>query len=373
MAYLFLTWLLSPYFWLRLLLQKKRPLRRVLVINTAKIGDFVATRQVFAVLRSRLPDAEIRALVHSVNVPLARHMSSIDKVIPLPPGGYSGWKGKKWLWRLLADVDGVLVLSPNLSTFLAPFWAGVACRVSVLPDRRAGSVRLAYPFLSHGQSHQPGRLFRDTAMLALRGLSIASEGVEGDAPLTIDSPGGRERVAEILPHDVSSLVGLGIGAGNRLKALTEAQLLQVVRGLLARTSATVVLIGSAPDQACATRLTEACGGVRIINAVGKFSLDELPELLRLLDCYLGVDSGVTYLADAVGIPVVDYMGPADAEDQRPLGKLVRVIRSTEPCAPCSHSFDAPYKCHMGTRACIVSAPLEQMVQAAVDILADSCC
>jgi ADP-heptose:LPS heptosyltransferase len=64
------------------------------------------------------------------------------------------------------------------------------------------------------------------------------------------------------------------------------------------------------------------------------------------------------MADALGVPVVDFMGPADADDQRPIGSRAVVVRSTEPCAPCSHAFDAPYRCRVGTRACIVKAPLE---------------
>ena len=30
------------------------------------------------------------------------------------------------------------------------------------------------------------------------------------------------------------------------------------------------------------------------------------------------------------------------------------IRSREACAPCSHAFDAPYACRLGTRACIAA-------------------
>jgi len=46
-----------------------------------------------------------------------------------------------------------------------------------------------------------------------------------------------------------------------------------------------------------------------------------------------------------------------------------VIRSAEPCAPCSHAFDAPYACHLGTRACIAKMPIAAVVQAVEAILA----
>ena len=74
------------------------------------------------------------------------------------------------------------------------------------------------------------------------------------------------------------------------------------------------------------------------------------------------------MADALGVPVVDFMGPADDKDQRPIGRAAVVIRSAEPCAPCSHAFDAPYACHLGTRACIKSLPVERLTTAILRIL-----
>ncbi len=93
---------------------------------------------------------------------------------------------------------------------------------------------------------------------------------------------------------------------------------------------------------------------RIMNAAGMLSLQELPALIKRLSLYVGVDSGITYLADALDIPVIDIMGPADPEDQRPTGRKAQIIRTELPCAPCSHAFRAPYHCKIKTRACVVN-------------------
>ncbi len=362
MFYLIFTWLAAP--WLLLRARLRRPPRpyRVVVIQTAKIGDFVATTPVFRELRRRLPEAEITALLHPVNVPLARHLDCIDRIVVLPAEGYRGWVGKRWLWRTLAESgDSVVVLSPNLATFLAPLWAGVSRRVSVLPDRRVGSSCLAYPLLTHGEPHISGHLFRDTAWRALDGLVPGTPEIAIAAPLVVQTPAGEELAETILNGLSSPLVGIGIGAGNRLKALSSGQLSFLVKRLLALTPATLVLIGTDQDRPVADALVALCDPARVRSAAGCCELDELPALLARLDCFIGVDSGATYLADAVGVPVVDYMGPADAQDQRPTGTRAIIVRSAEPCAPCSHSFDAPYGCRFGTRACIVNAPLEELV------------
>lgn len=371
MIYLLLTWLAAPLLWWRAAHPHSDKTQRILVIQTAKIGDFVATTPVFRALRLRLPEAEIVALLHAVNVPLAQGLDSIDRIITLPPGGFKGWVGKRWLLKQLAEgYSGVLVLSPNLSTLLAPFWAGVAQRVSVLADRRQGSARLAYPFLTHGEVHRSGQLFRETALRALAGLGVTVDpsllALPNEMPRCASGELKREVVLGVLP---SPLVGLGLGAGNRMKALAPSQLKELAGQIVSRTSATLVLVGTAQDQPAANELLAALPSGRVIDTTGQWSLAELPALLTGLDCFVGVDSGATYMADALGVPVIDFMGPADADDQRPIGPRAVVIRSAEPCAPCSHAFDAPYACYLRTRACIVKMPIITVVQAIEAILA----
>ena len=366
MIWLLLTWLAAPLLWLRAALPRKVH-RRVLVIQTAKIGDFVATTPVFRALRQRLPGVEIVALLHPVNVPLAQGLDSIDRIVPLAAGGFKGWAGKRWLLGVLAGgYDGVLILSPNLANLLAPLWAGVPQRVSVLADRRQGSARLAWPFLTHGEAHRSGRLFRETALRALAGFGIAVDAELRALPNEVVCPAeANDRRRALFRELPRPLIGLGLGAGNRMKALDADQLLALGRQLLTDSPATLVLIGTDAVQPVAAELCAALPDGRVLDTTGQWGLAELPSLLAGLDCFVGVDSGATYIADAAGVPVVDFMGPADADDQRPIGRHAVVIRSNEPCAPCSHAFDAPYRCRLGTRACIRATPISELVREAI--------
>ena len=371
MIYLLLTWLLAPLLWLRAALRGAQRTNRILVIQTAKIGDFVATTPVFRALRNRLPGTEIVALLHPVNLPLARQLDSIDRIVTLPEYGFKGWAGKRWLLDQLAEgYDGVLILSPNLTNLLVPFWAGVPKRVSVLADRRQGSARLAWPFLTHGEPHRSGQLFRETALRALAGF-----GIDVDATLLVlpneiaATESGKIRLAVLSPQLQGPLVGFGLGAGNRMKALDTAQIEALAGQIVSRTAATLILIGTDADRAAAEALCASLPAGRAVDTTGQWALVELPVLLGALDCFVGVDSGATYMADALGVPVVDFMGPADADDQQPIGRQAVVIRSAEPCAPCSHAFDAPYACRLDTRACIAKMPIGAVVQAVETILA----
>jgi ADP-heptose:LPS heptosyltransferase len=371
MIYLLLTWLAAPLLWWRAGRRQPGVNRRILVIQTAKIGDFVATTPVFRALRSRLPGVEIVALLHPVNVPLAEGLDSIDRIIALPKPGFKGWAGKRWLLDQLAEgYAGVLILSPNLTTLLAPFWAGVRQRVSVLADRRQGSARLAWPFLTHGESHISGRLFRETALRALAGFGINIDTDLLALPAEVPRCVSGEVIRKNLLGDRKQLVGLGLGAGNRMKALASEQLQNLAQAIIRQSAATLVLIGTAEDNQAAADVLASLPEGRAIDTTGRCNLAELPSLLAGLDCFVGVDSGATYMADALGVPVVDFMGPADADDQRPTGPRAVVIRSAEPCAPCSHAFDAPYRCRLGTRACIVNVYPDRIADAVLHLSAE---
>ncbi|MCK7500104.1 MAG: hypothetical protein MZW92_64605 [Comamonadaceae bacterium] len=97
-------------------------------------------------------------------------------------------------------------------------------------------------------------------------------------------------------------------------------------------------------------------------------LAELPALLARLSAYVGVDSGVTYMADAVGVPLVSVAGPCNMAETRPLGNHAVIIQRQLPCAPCAHIFAAPYHCRTGTHACTRTVGAEEIVAAAGELL-----
>ncbi|HEX8988777.1 MAG TPA: glycosyltransferase family 9 protein [Rhodocyclaceae bacterium] len=371
MIYFWLTWLFAPLLRLRAGRPAGAP-RAVLLVQTAKIGDFVCTTPLVRELRRGWPHAELHLLIDGINEPLARHNPYAARVHLLPPGGLKGLSGRLWLWRLLRGcrIDGVVCASPSLPHWLVPLWAGVPLRASVVPNFGGGSYVRARRFLTHAEEHRAGRLLLETEFALLRRLGLAPG---ADAKEAWPAPGADGAAASLLGALAAPRIGVGVSAGNKLKELGEDKLVALARELLGRSAASVVLIGGPGDRELARRVRERLAaeghGGRVLDASGRLGLAELPALLSRLDAYVGVDSGITYLADAVGVPVVDLMGPADADDQRPTGARAVVLRTDLPCAPCSHAFRAPYACAVGTRACVADASPQALAAHALGLLA----
>lgn len=372
MIYLWLTALFAPLLRWRAGRTNGAP-RSALLVQTAKIGDFVCTTPLIRELRRGWPEAELHLLVDAVNEPLARHNPYGARVHVLPAGGLKGMSGRLWLWRLLRRhaVDATVCVSPSLVHWLVPLWAGVAVRASVMPNYDGGSYRRAVRFLTHSEAHRAGRLLLETEFALLRRLGLAPSDTAKEAWM---APDAQATADAILGGVRPPYVGIGVSAGNKLKELGEDKLLALATKLLQQSAAGLVLVGGPADREMAGRVCQRLAATghaaRILDASGKLDLSRLPALLSRLDVYVGVDSGITYLAEAAGVAVVDLMGPADADDQRPTGAHAIVVRTALPCAPCSHAFRAPYDCAIGTRACVRDADIDDLAGKVLALLAE---
>lgn len=370
MIQLLLAWLLAPLALIRLALTNKPATpQRILLIQTAKIGDYISTTPLIRAIRQSYPDASLDLLVHPVNEPLARHQPGVSQVFTPPDGRIRGFAGRLWLYRLLrtGGFDTTICISPNLAFMTIPLIAGVRHRACILPNRSGRSYRLAAPMLTVREVHRQGRMMVETGMALLHQL-----GVDGPLPVKeiAPAPGAAERISTVLPTlHANVLIGVGVSSGNKLKELGQAKLTALVHALLElNENAQIVLVGTAGDRTLASAVRSATKPERVIDTTGLVPLEDLAALIDRLSAFVGVDSGITYLADARGIPVVDIMGPADPEDQRPTGKNAIVIHSALPCAPCSHAFSAPYLCAIKTRACIANTDITSVATAVRKIL-----
>jgi heptosyltransferase II len=361
-----LRWHISFGQWRRLKGGVPRGPRRVLLIQTAKIGDLVCTTPVIASLKASWPDCHLTVMVNPLGAPLLVNDPAIDQLWPVPA---SDWRGLAGKWRLLARLraarfDDCICLSPNTTFLLVPLWAGVIRRGALLSNFPAATQERCRRFLTHSERHRGDRALIDSEF-ALLG-QFGCERLDPARHL-VRSAAGDLAAERFLALGHGPYIGVGVAAGNVMKAMSGEQLAGLCNQLLARLPHTLILVGAQSEQSIAAELrTRVTAPERLLDACGALALADLPSLVAHCAAYVGVDSGVTYIADAVGVPVVDIMGPANADDQRPVGAGSIVLRSALPCAPCSHAFRAPYTCWRGDRACIAGQNLEHVATLVVE-------
>jgi ADP-heptose:LPS heptosyltransferase len=349
--------------------------RTILVVQTGKIGDFVCTTPLFHALRVAFPKAKIVVALHPVNAGLAAQLPFFDQLLDIPSGSLSGWQQKmQWVRRIKAlQPDLAICCTGGLAWPFILAMSGIPRRLGVSPNFMGRSTRFAQRLWTDSVLHDGSQLIGSTYARLLAVLGIDQV---GPAKVLRASPGGAPHVNAFLADaghpDGQRLAGLAISAANKLKELGQPLLEGVCRRLLAAEPAlSIVLLGGPGDKPLAAALIDALGSPWVIDSCGIFALDEVPALLQRLDVFVGVDSGLTYMADTFDIPLVSLAGPCNMLETRPVNAKAVILQEKLPCVPCAHIFKAPYSCHLGTRACIVNVQAETIANAALALLAQA--
>lgn len=368
MIHILLAYLTSPFIYLLLAMKNRQGPDRILVIQTAKIGDMICSTPVFREIKKKYPSAHLTVFAAPSTIELLTDNPNVDEAVAIKMRGHSGLSGKLKLAALIRDgsYDVAVCLNPNLLFAVALFWGLVPVRLTVFPNFCGLTFRIASYLFSGTEQHIQGRLVAGTYLRMLRALGIESLNLKKDIFIndnaTLETSG-------ILPDTNKPLIGIGVSSGNKLKELGAEKFAEVVNMLLANVDTHIVLIGASDEKQTAEAIiASAIKKDMITDAVGKLTLRELPSLITKLSLFISVDTGIAYMADTLEIPVIDIAGPSDMEDQRPTGDKCVIIQKNLACAPCSHSFKSPYHCVAATRECIESVSAEEIFSAALRIL-----
>jgi heptosyltransferase II len=116
-------------------------------------------------------------------------------------------------------------------------------------------------------------------------------------------------------------------------------------------------------------LAHTSASASVISTVGQYELAQLPSVLKQLKLFIGVDSGVTHMADALGVPIVCIAGPVDLNEVYASSQNHQLLCAHElECYPCSTVFNTPGTCQRGDRACLQQLSTQSVLAAASTLL-----
>lgn len=358
MSYIMLTWLLAPIWWpLSLLRRMLNPTpKRIVIFEIAGIGDVVCSAHLFEQLRVRYPSAEIDLVIDPVAASLTAALPMINRVIHFPYARQRGFMGRLRLAQCCIGYDTAICLIPSAAQLVAFCLAAVPRRFSVLPAPLNTSYRSLRPLLSRVSIHQPGAYFIKTQADLCCSLGL----IQADATKKLAWNGGSKE-----PTLQPNTIGILVGSGRELKRMSTEQITSLIQGLLADpVGFRIVLIGGAADQASAQSVLQQIAvsdRMRIDDLTGRYTLAELPGMIKQLHLMIGVDSGVMHMADALGVPILCIAGPVDLHEVYQPGVQRVLLASNLACYPCSRVFDTPAECHLGHRKCLQSLDMALVV------------
>ncbi|MCL6521023.1 MAG: glycosyltransferase family 9 protein [Firmicutes bacterium] len=355
---------------------------RLLVLRLYYIGDVLFTGPALSLLRRRLPGARLDILVQSWTAPVAGRLPGVDRVLTYEPRGRH--RGAAGLLRLVRELraegyGAVVDLHGNLKAHFLARASGAPVRVGFSTGRGGELLTHRVPYREEISIVD---LLAGTAQVAAEVLTVGRapgwqelppepEYAPGERRLSLRlEPGEREAARRRLAGGLRGrgpLVLLQLGANWPSKRWPVERWEGLARLLLERLGARLILSGGAAEEEMQAELLRrlAEGEAekddrrgRLLPLAGRTSLLETAALAAESDLVVAPDTGVLYLASAVGTPVVGLYGPTDPARLAPLGEGGIALATRPSCWPCW-----AVECPLGRNRCLGDLDEERVFRA----------
>ncbi len=342
-------------------------MRSILIVRLSAIGDVVMASAIIPPLRRAYPQARIDWLVESGVDELLQANTRLDEVVVWPRRDWATLLRRGRLLGLLRycskfvrclrrrNYELVLDLQGLWKSAIWAFLSGAPQRLGL--GSRGGCQLLMTQVIARGNTGE---------RIASEYLHLLQElGVDPGAFL-MDLPVGRDDAASaaclLQRHGVVDRYAVICPFTTR----TQKHWLEHYWGELARRLQTewglaVVMLGAPSDKPAAQRIAAWNGG-QLHNLVGASRLGETIALIRGASIVIGVDTGLTHMGVAQGIPAVALFGSTRPYLDPANGRTL-ILYSDLPCAPCRR-----HPICGGTFTCMRELHVERVMRAVGQLL-----
>jgi lipopolysaccharide heptosyltransferase II len=351
-------------------------INRILIISLHRIGDVLFTTPAICALKEKFPRAKLTVWVKSRGRAVLENNPHVDEILVFDNVSvargfeeikYFDIKSKlKFVSALRRrKFDLVVDLVGTWGTNLYSFLSGASLRFGFDMHGFGFLLTKSTPIV-------PGIHLKQNYLEVIRTMGITP--THEDLQMKL-SP-SEEEFAEkfVTDHNLSSddfLVGIHPGAGWDTKRWPPANFGQLANLLVEENDATILLFGSKEEEKLAKEIARQMNSKPIIMS-GKLSLREMAAVISQCRLFLGHDTGPTYMAEALKVPVGVFFGPTNPVYSAPLGTRCVIMRKVVECSPLDlhqYCFDEPgVPCRLGTHECMNSISVEDASEALKPIL-----
>lgn len=331
-------------------------LMRILLVQTAFLGDVVLSTPVIGVLKRRFPRAELWMMVTPQAEALVRNDPRLEGIITFDKrGADAGWSGLRRLARRLESLafSRAYALQRSARTSLLLKLAKIPARVGFAEASLSGLYTVTVP--RRNMSHD---VLRNLCLL--EGETLISN---DDAEMKIyPSPWDHLRpdTKRQLGDSFAERVVMFPGSSWRTKMWHWSGYVEAARELVSR-GMQVVILGSGSEVDLCRKVAEKSSA---LNLAGAVTLEESMTIMQHSRLVICNDSLALQMASALKVPTVAiYCATSPGFGFGPWrNEAVVVERRDLLCKPCSRHGTA--RCPLGHEACMRGVSAGEVVSAA---------
>ena len=330
--------------------------KKILVIKVGALGDVILAGPSLGMIRKKFPAAHISLLVDTRHAPVVSHCPYLNEIIPLDRA-----KARSWIWlirlakRLRREgIDLSIDFQNTKRTHFLAFLAGIPKRYGY----RRGPLGwlLNHPDLNFYTVESP--IKHQFRILTHLGINQLDEKLE----LWLDAPSETAMEVWLKENQAApdkKIVGLALGSSSRwsTKRWPVESFRSLAQKLTQDLGCQILLIGSPGEEALSREFS--VDGMKVMNGVGKTSLEELIALVKQLSVLVTGDTAPLHIASALGVPTVALFGPTDPRRHVAGGNGGIVLTKRLPCQPCYKGV-CKYSEHL---ACLKRITVEEVFEA----------
>ena len=322
---------------------------KILVFNTAFIGDVILTLPLVQTIRSQFPSSNITFVAIPLAAGVLQSHPAIDNVIQYDKRGND--RGLHGMFRLASQLrhhrfDLAIVPHRSIRSALVAWLARI-------PRRMGFSTSAGRFLLTDVVPYKKDRHEIHRNLDLLTPLRINS--LPGELPSLYPSRADKSVVDDLL-HSAGfktseTIAAIAPGSVWNTKRWLKEGFIELGR-MLTSEGVSVALVGGKSDEALCREIESALASRRVVNAAGRLSPLQSAELIHRCRVAISNDSAPMHMAVAMRTPVVAVFGPTVPEfGFAPGGPDDQIVQTHGlSCRPCSiHGGD---ECPIKTFVCM---------------------
>lgn len=328
--------------------------KRILIAQTAFLGDIVLTTALIRETKKLFPEAEIDFLTAPRTVNLVSGNPHLNEIVVFDKHNRK-YRNFMKLVPIMRKKKYDLAIIPHsyLTTNLLVLLAGIPNRCGF--NRRISRFLLTKR-VEYGKGHVSKRILRLLSPFTKEELNSETE--------LFYTPQQEEKALKYLP-DKEKTIAIAPGSVWNTKRWLKEYFTELCR-LLSQKGFKLVLIGSSQEKELAEEIVKI-SQADAIDACGKLTLLESTALLAKVKLLVCNDSAPLHLANAVNTPVFAMFGPTVKEfGFYPYRKHDHIFEKEMACRPCG--LHGSSKCPLGHHKCMKDIKPEEVFAAIMDYI-----
>lgn len=314
--------------------------KRILIIQTAFIGDVILITPLLKAVKELYPTAHIDALVVPGASGLLQNNPHLSEVLSYSKRDRASISMRRMILQI-KDRAYDMAISPHSSgrTHLLMYLARI--------PQRIGFDRGTMPFLLTAKTPHPRGIHKAKKNLAL--LKLLTEQEFDHQTELFPSAEDKSKADELLaPLHGQELIALAPGSVWATKCWPVEYYAELAKSL-SQKSYGILLIGGKEDKAKCDIIQQSCP--ESINLAGKTNLLESAAAIAQCKLMICNDSGALHIANAMQTRVIAFFGPTvQSLGYFPFGAQDKVFETDLDCRPCSSH--GPQKCPLKHHNCM---------------------